>query len=261
MTSDALPLFRFRNLASLAGVSHGISTREGGVSRGRCASLNTSYSVGDEPANVDENLSRIAASVGAEREDLIWAYQVHGNAATIVDADTPTASNGGRKPPRCDILTTRSTAGALLLRYADCTPILLADPRRRAVAAVHAGWRGTAVRAASSAVRALADAFGSDARDLIAGIGPAIGPCCYAVGQEVFERFADRPWAAARTRSGAPSLDLWEANRRDLVDAGVPADQIESAGICTQCAADRFFSHRANGGLPAGRFAAVIRLS
>jgi YfiH family protein len=148
-----------------------------------------------------------------------------------------------------------------LLRYADCTPILLADPRRRAIAAVHAGWRGTAVRAASSAVKALRDAFGSEARDLIAGIGPAIGPCCYAVGADVFESFVDRPWAATTTRTGAPALDLWEANRRDLIDAGVPAEQIESANICTQCASDRFFSHRANGGQPAGRFAAVIRLS
>jgi YfiH family protein len=260
VTSGSLPLFRFGNLGSLPGLVHGISTRTGGVSGGRCASLNTSYSVGDDRANVDENLSRLAASVGAEREHLFWAYQVHGNAATVVDADTRVEPAGGR-PPRCDILLTGSTARTLLLRYADCTPILLADPRRRAVAAVHAGWRGTAVRAASSAVKALREAFGSDARDLIAGIGPAIGPCCYAVGQEVFERFADQPWAAATTRGGAPSLDLWEANRRDLVDAGVPADQIESASICTQCASDRFFSHRANGGQPAGRFAAVIRLS
>ncbi|MBV9354899.1 MAG: peptidoglycan editing factor PgeF [Chloroflexi bacterium] len=261
MISGSLPLFHFRNLFSVPGVTHAISTRAGGVSSGRCASLNTSYSVGDERTNVDENLSRIAASVGAEREDLFWAYQVHGNAATVVESDTPGEPNGSGKPPRCDILVTRSTGRTLLLRYADCTPILLADPRRRAVAAVHAGWRGTAVRAASNAVRALREAFGSDARDLIAGIGPAIGPCCYAVGQEVFERFVDRPWAVTTTRGGAPSLDLWESNRRDLIEAGVPAEQIESAGICTQCASDRFFSHRANGGRPAGRFAAVIRLS
>jgi polyphenol oxidase len=246
-----LPLFRFERLGALVGVVHALSTRAGGVSGGRCASLNTSYAVGDEPTNVDENLGRLCAAVGVDRAGLVWPYQVHGNAATLVDADTP-------ERPCCDILLTRSPARTLLLRFADCTPILLADPRRRAVAAVHAGWRGTALRAAGAAVRAMVEAFDCRPRDLVAGIGPAIGPCCYAVGAEVVDRFADRPWAWTRTADGALKLDLWEANRRELVAAGVPAEQVELAGICTQCRAETFFSHRANGGQPAGRFAALL---
>jgi YfiH family protein len=144
----------------------------------------------------------------------------------------------------------------LLLRYADCTPVLLADPKAGAVAAVHAGWRGSAVRAASAAVEALSEVFGSRPQDIVAGIGPAIGPCCYEVGQDVVDAFSDRPELFFEGR-----LDLWAANHQALVEAGVPAEQIEVAGICTQCESERFFSHRANGGQPAGRFAAVIRLA
>jgi hypothetical protein len=242
-------VFRFQNLSALPGVVHAVTTRQGGVSEGRCASLNVSYSVGDPTENVDENLRRAAELVGAKRDDLFAAYQVHGRAVTLVEPETEAR-------PKCDVLITRSSARTLMLRYADCTPVLLADPRRNVVGAVHAGWRGSAVRAAGAAVAALQDAFGSDPRDLVAGIGPAIGPCCYEVGQDVVTAFEDRPWLFADGR-----LDLWEANRQALIEAGVPSEQIEVAGVCTRCESERFFSHRANGGQPAGRFAALIRVS
>jgi YfiH family protein len=245
----SLPLYQFKNLSSVGGVVHAITTRQGGVSSERCESLNVSYSVGDAPKNVDENLRRAAEAVGAQREDLFAAYQVHGRDATVVDAETSAR-------PKCDVLLTSTPARTLMLRYADCTPVLMADTRRKAVAVVHAGWRGTAVRAAGAAVQALADAFGSRPVDVVAGIGPAIGPCCYTVGRDVFDAFADRP---ALIRNG--KLDLWESNRLALIEAGVPAQHIEVAGICTQCHADEYFSHRANGGQPAGRFAALIRLA
>jgi YfiH family protein len=240
--------FQFENLSRLPCVVHGISTRLGGVSEGRCASLNVSYSVGDATENVEENLRRVAESIGAPREDLFAAYQVHGRDVTVVNADS-------QARPRCDVLVTGSPEKTLMLRYADCTPVLLADAERRVVAAVHAGWRGSAVRAAGVAVTALGEAFGSRPGDIWAGIGPAIGPCCYEVGQDVVEAFSDRPGLFSAGR-----LDLWQANRQALIEAGVPAEQIEVAGICTQCESDRFFSHRANGGQPAGRFAALIRL-
>jgi YfiH family protein len=247
--SQVLPLFRFENLAAVPGVYHAISTRDGGVSAGRCESLNVSYSVGDARANVDENLRRLATAVGTDYERLFWPYQVHGRAVTEVTPNTPPG-------PKCDVLITGSAERTLLLRYADCTPVLLADPKRQAVAAVHAGWRGSAVRAAAAAVEALVERYGSRPADLLGGIGPAIGPCCYTVGRDVETAFADRPWLL---RDG--KLDLWAANREALTEAGVPAEQIELAAICTQCQSDRFFSHRANGGQPAGRFAALIGLA
>ena len=245
----SLDLLRFENLSRVPGIVHAISTRSGGVSRNRCASLNVSYSVGDDVDNVNENLRRLSDGVGTQRERLFVAYQVHGRDVTLVEPDSD-------PQPRCDVLITRSPEQTLMLRYADCTPVLLADTKRGAVAAVHAGWRGSAVRAAGAAVTALADAFGSDPKDLVAGIGPAIGPCCYGVGQDVADAFADRPWLISDNK-----LDLWEANRQALVESGIPTDNIEVAGICTQCESERFFSHRANRGQPAGRFAALIGLA
>jgi purine-nucleoside/S-methyl-5'-thioadenosine phosphorylase / adenosine deaminase len=247
-------LFQFGNLSAVRGIVHGISTRAGGVSAGRCESLNVSYSVGDATENVHENLRRVAETVGSRREDLFAAYQVHGRSVTVVESESPIEPR-----PRCDVLVTASPEKTLMLRFADCTPVLLADPKQRVVAAVHAGWRGSAVRAAGAAVEALRDRFGSRPRDIIAGIGPAIGPCCYTVGQDVLDAFADRPGLFAHGEGGQ-RLDLWAANQQTLVEAGVPAEQIEVAGICTQCQSERFFSHRANGGQPAGRFAALIRL-
>ena len=243
---EPLDLFRFSNLAGEPWLVHAISTRAGGVSQGRFASLNVSFSVGDEQANVEENLRRLREALGAD--ELFSAYQVHGNAVTLVDAHT-------EPRPKCDVLITQSPERALMLRYADCTPVLLADPKHRALAGVHAGWRGSAVRAAGAAVRAMQQAFGTRPGDLLAGLGPAIGPCCYTVGQEVVDAFADRRWLIAESR-----LDLWAANRQALIEAGVRAEHIEVAEICTQCHSDRFFSHRANGGVPAGRFAGIIRL-
>jgi polyphenol oxidase len=245
----SLDLFIFNNLSRVPGVVHAITTRQGGVSSGRCESLNVSYSVGDAAENVDENLRRVAQVVGARREDLFAAYQVHGRAVTVVGPET-------HARPRCDVLITGLPDRRLMLRFADCTPVLLADPKRRAVAAVHAGWRGSAVRAAGAAVEALQQVFGSDPRDLLAGIGPAVGPCCYTVGAEVFQAFDDRPGLLQDGK-----LDLWEANRRSLTETGVPDENIEIASICTQCQSDRFFSHRANGGQPAGRFAAIIGIA
>lgn len=251
--STPLVLFRFENLSRVPGIEHAVSTRSGGVSEGRCASLNTSFSVGDAEQNVEENLRRLAAALGTERERLYAPYQVHGNTAVVVDANS-------RPGPRSDVLVTASPARTLMLRFADCTPILLVDPTRGVVAGIHAGWRGTAVRAAHAAVEAMVHGFGTNPRDVLAGIGPAIGPCCYTVGPEVVDAFADRPWAVVHG-GDETRLDLWEANRRGLVAAGVPPEQVEVAGICTRCQADRFFSHRANQGQPAGRFAALIRLT
>ena len=245
----SLDFFTFGNLSRIPGVVHAITTRVGGVSQGRCASLNVSYSVGDAEENVDENLRRVAIAVDASRDSLFAAYQVHGRAVTVVEPDTESR-------PRCDVLVTRSPEKTLMLRFADCTPVLLADPKRHAVAAVHAGWRGSAVRAAAAAVEALHQVFGSEPRDIVAGIGPAIGPCCYAVGHEVVEAFRERPHLFSDGK-----LDLWAANREALLGAGVGPDNIEMAGICTRCESERFFSHRANGGQPAGRFAALIRIA
>jgi YfiH family protein len=199
-------------------------------------------------------------ALGVPPTHLRLLRQVHG-----ADVAVARAGDGGAwVRPEGDIIISDDPSSAIAVRVADCAPVLIADRRRRAVAAAHAGWRGTVKSAAAVAVEALRDTFGSEPRDLIAAIGPCLGPCCGEVGPEVVEMFraaghgdaAVERWFAAGP-SGRPYLDLWRANRDQLEAAGVPADQIFSADLCTKTHASQFHSYRADGPR-AGRMVGAI---
>ncbi len=189
--------------------------------------------------------------IGAVR---VRAAQVHGGVVAVVG----TAENG-RVIDGADGLVTASPQVVLAVHAADCVPLLLADPRRRVVAAVHAGWRGTAAGIAVEAVTVMADRFGCRPEDLRAAIGPCIGPCHYEVDEPVIQRLRAWSWweevVTPNTR-GRWQLDLREANRRQLGDAGVPAMQIETLDWCTFEHPDLFYSYRRDG--PTGQMAALI---
>ena len=248
--SSLVPYLQFPMLAEMPGLVHGVFTRAGGVSEAAYASLNVSLAVGDDRERVLENRRRAAGALGADPSRVFGARQVHGAAWRVVEShEAPSATE--REP--CDVLLTGTPGHLLLLKFADCTPLVMWDARRRWVAVAHAGWRGTALDVAGVAVRALAAAAGSRPADLWVGIGPAIGACCYEVGPEVVAAIER---AAAAVRPGARDrayLDLVAANRQQLAAAGVPPDQIAAAGRCTCCEPTTFYSHRALG-LPAGRF-------
>jgi YfiH family protein len=162
-----------------------------------------------------------------------------------------------------DALITDEPGVVLLTLHADCLPLLLVDPFRPAVAAVHAGWRGTVADVAGTAVRGMVEAFASRPDTLLAYIGPAIGPCCYEVGPEVAAAWSERAGADAALAlngSGAPRLDLVAANRLLLARAGVSPTSVESSGICTRCHGEAWFSHRGQGATT-GRFGAFIGLT
>jgi YfiH family protein len=206
-----------------------------------------------------EGYRRLAVTIGAERSAVLT--QVHGRAVVVV-RDTDQLSDAR---PEADALVSNSAAAALVVRAADCVPLLLADRRTGAVAAVHAGWRGTAAKVTTAAVGALQAEFGAHPVDLVAAIGPAIGPCCYEVGPELVDAFAaagherhliDR-WFQVR-RDGKLRLDVPGANRDQLILAGVPEDQIHLAGLCTAMQLDILTSYRAEKE-QAGRLAAAIR--
>jgi hypothetical protein len=216
-----------------------------------------------EAAGVEAAWRAVATSLGVEPARLLRARQVHGCDVVAVHRGDGAPFEGPQ--PVADILVTDDPEVAVTVRVADCAPILIADARRGAVAAVHAGWRGTALGAARAGVEALGRAFGSQPADLHAAIGPSIGPAVYEVGEEVraaFEAAGHGPAAIARWfrpgRHARPHLDVWQANVDQLVSAGVPLDRIACAGACTASNPEWFFSHRGQGGR-AGRMVAAIR--
>jgi polyphenol oxidase len=266
---------------------HGFSTRKGGVSRAYCAEgaageLNLGFTATDRPESVTANRRLFAEGItGSAATPLATLRQIHSNLVVVAVRQTAQL----KLPPRADGLMTGEEGLLLGVQTADCIPVLLADRRRRIVAAFHAGWRGTVSRIVESGVGRMRLEFGSRPEDLIAAIGPGIGACCYEVGEEVFSAFesqfayarelffdvedADRlrtryPMLFLNQRppghgpaGGRLHLDLAEANRRQLLTAGLKAESIQLLGGCTVCRQDLFFSHRASGGRT-GRMMSVI---
>jgi YfiH family protein len=216
--------------------------------------------VGDDPAHVATNRARIAEALGGTAEQIYSTRQVHGADWLVVNGEQPP---GALARAEADILLSGARGVLLLLKFADCTPLLLWDPGRRWVALAHAGWRGTGQNVAGAAVRALGRTAGTEPAELWAGIGPAIGVCCYEVSEEVVGAvMAATPGGAPISRPGRrgrPHLDLVEASRQQLIAAGLRPDHILAAERCTACASDTFYSHRALG-MPAGRFAVAAGL-
>lgn len=245
-----------RLLLDSAGVLHGFSSRQGGVSKPPFGTLNLGMSVGDDPAAVQENRHRFFGTFGIDPDRVVRARQVHGDGILRVDE----ALEGQPGFPRClveegtgyDALITRLAGRALVVSTADCLPILIHDPVRGAVAAVHAGWRGTARGVAGKALLAMRTFYGTDPADCRAAIGPGIRGCCFEVDGPVMEAMAGAlpDWEAHATpsRPGHCRLDLGKINRAILERAGVPGDQVEVMELCTACRSELFFSHRAEKG-------------
>jgi YfiH family protein len=209
----------------------------------------------------EQEWAAVAAGMGVAPEDLLLVRQVHEAAVAVAAPDRP-------RPwirPEADAIASDDPAAAIGVRVADCVPVLLAEETGRAVAAIHAGWRGTARRVAIAAVSALWERFGVRPQRLIAAIGPSIGPCCYEVGDRVYEAFREaghHPDLLAQWFAPGPSgrrhLDMWRATRDQLEGAGIPASRIHAADLCTRTHAALFHSYRADGE-GAGRMLAAIR--
>jgi YfiH family protein len=224
---------------ALPGVLAVFSTRLGGVSRGPWLSLNVGYHVGDSPVDVTENRRRLFRALDLDPAALVTAGQVHGD--TVALAAAP-----GRHE-RTDGLATRARGLVLSVFTADCVPIWLLDPRTPAAALIHAGWRGSLAGIAGRAVGLLASRLGVRPGNLVAAIGPSIGPCCYEVDPDVSAP-AVRLWGPSVLTPPVPGgkvrLDLWEVNRLVLTQAGLDPWRIHVSGLCTFCREDLFFSHR-----------------
>jgi YfiH family protein len=249
----------------------GFSTRLGGVSRvygaggaGESGELNLGWTKEDTAAAVTENRRLLVEAMGGGvGMELVTVAQVHGAAAHRVRrGEDALTTEDGRAVLRGDGLMTDEAGLLLGVQTADCVPVLVVDTKRRAVAAFHAGWRGTVARIVERGVETMREQFGSEPGDLVAAVGPSIGPCCFAVGQEVREEF-EREFGYGeelfREMDGALYGDLWEANRRQLVDAGIGAVQV--VGECSVCmrmeGRRKYFSYRGEKGVT-GRMMGVV---
>jgi polyphenol oxidase len=255
IVSEKLAYYEFEMWPQLR---HGVFTRHGGVSPEPWASLNMGGTVGDDAAVVRHNHDLMYEALKLNKTRVCTTWQVHG-ADTII-ADQPV--RGRRWLALADGIVTDRLDTPLVMRYADCTPLLFLDPVRGVIGIAHAGWRGTVSGAGASVARTMMQAYGCKPADIQAGIGPSIGPERYQVGEEVVEAaqtyFGTTEGIIRRdARDGTAYFDLWEANRFDLQRMGI--EQIEVAAICTAQNTDEFYSHRAEHGRT-GRFGAVISL-
>lgn len=293
--ANGLQILRAPNLAPLKWLVHGFSTRPGGKSelasteteRGRAKPekvLNLGYTDWDQRERVTMNREKFFRAVGAADMQPVMLRQIHSDMACGAAGETVAAA----EPTKGDALFTREPGALLVVQTADCVPILLADTKQRAIAAVHSGWRGTVKRIAQKTIGRMQMEFGTRPENLVAAIGPAIGACCYEVGSDVAKEFHAQfpnardwfdgsfdalasgendpnwlPWLTMRPPGHPPpapsvQLDLVAANRAILVEAGIRAENISVSGYCTACRKDLFFSYRREQNT--GRMMAAIAL-
>ena len=253
-----------RLFAAAGGVAHGFSTRLGGVSEGVWASLNLGVTRGDRREAVEENYRRFRAAMGGSDGPLVKTNQVHGAAVRPIRPED--LGRGFHDPePEADGLVTDLPGVTLVIFSADCIPVLLYHPGRRVIAAVHAGWRGTAGQIAAAAAEKMASEYGCSPSGILAAIGPGIGPCCFETHEDVPRAMLDAFGDAARPYiRGLPGgkfrVDLKGLNALALTRAGLDPAHIETDGDCTACHPDKYWSHRLTGP-DRGSMAALIELT
>lgn len=247
------------------GVTHGISTRFGGVSSQPFHSLNLALHTGDEEEKVIENRRRFCQSVGIEADHIITAEQTHGEQVALVTEKH--LGQGAKKYiesiRNTDALITNIPNVPLMLFFADCVPVLIVDPVHKAIGLAHAGWKGTVAHIGQKTVLAMQTHFGTNPQDCLVGIAPSIGPCCYEVDGAVIKALQGTfsNWEQLVQPSGDNKwkLDLWQANCHQLKEIGVLSHNIFISKVCTECNHELFFSYRADHG-STGRIGAVMVL-
>lgn len=261
--------FTFPVFEQMENLRHGFSTRKGGVSEGHLASMNLSYSRGDEPERVDENYRRICEALGMRTADLVFSDQVHDTKVrTVGRKDCQGESLRDKKLIGYDGLATNEKEVALCTSYADCVPLFFVDPEHQAIASSHSGWRGTVGKIGAKTVETLGNNYESRPETLKVVIGPSICQDCYEVSEDVAKEFRDfvsvekicanglnREYVQQMCESvlvdkgnGKYQLDLWMANKLILLEAGVKEENISVSCVCTCCNHELLYSHRASNG-------------
>jgi polyphenol oxidase len=258
-TIGKLGIIEFENLSENKQILHVVTTRKGGQIEGNFGAMNLSLAVGDSKENVIENRSKVCAYLNINNDRIFFPQQCHSDNIKVVSNETNID-----ELKETDALITNVKGLAIAILSADCVPILLFDPIHNAIAAIHAGWRGTIKNIAESAVLAMKKNYQSDPANLIAGIGPSISFEKYEVGEEVASLFrnlfgSNSKIIGADQKKGKTHIDLWEANKQLLIRCGLLSGNIEVAGICTFSHPELFFSARRDG-ISCGRFGSIIML-
>ena len=241
---------KFTRLSEYTAIEHRVFTRIGGTSVDHFKSLNTSYTVGDLPERVDDNLQIIKDNIRAD--NLIYMNQVHGK--EVISFSKKGACEF-HKVPNADAVITDIPSLAIMIKQADCQGIILIDPEASVVAAAHSGWRGSVENILGETIKKMEQDFKCRPENIIAAIGPSLGPCCaeFITYEEIF------PSSFEKFKVGNFNFDFWSISEMQLVGAGLLKENIEIAGICTKCRTDLFFSYR--GESETGRFATVAMIN
>ena len=245
---------------------HGFSTRLGGVSKGNLYSMNLSFARGDKEENVRENFQRIASAMGFQAGRMVFTHQTHSaNVRKVTEEDWGKGFSKERDYRDVDGLITNVPQTVLTTFYADCVPIYLVDPVKKAIGLCHSGWKGTVGRISQVTIERMQEEYGSEPKDILAAVGPSVCQDCYEVSSDVIEQFQDsfreKYWKELffQKENEKYQLNLWKANEIILEEAGIAKEQISVTDICTCCNPRFLYSHRASGG-QRGNLAAFLMI-
>ncbi|SCH35010.1 Laccase domain protein SAV1187 [uncultured Clostridium sp.] len=249
-----VPYLEYPLLTDTKIVHHGFSTRLGGVSQGCYASMNLSFTRGDDEAAVRENYRRIAKSIGVKCENMVLSQQTHTtNVRVVTEKDK---GKGIVKPldyTDVDGMVTNIHGICLVTFYADCVPLYFVDPVQKAIGLSHSGWRGTVGKIGKETIRKMEEQYGSDPKDILVAVGPSICKDCYEVSEDVIlefqKNFKERYWKDLfyRKENGKYQLDLWKANEIIFKESGILPEHIAVTNVCTHCNSEILYSHRTSG--------------
>ncbi len=251
-STAGVPYYSFPSFDRIPFIRHGFSTRLGGVSTDVFSSMNLSFTRGDDEEAVRQNFERFCNAIGVDWKRVVISAQEHHTVVRKITAeDIGRGITREREYTDVDGLMTDVPGVVLCTQYADCVPLFFADPIKRVVATSHSGWKGTVAQIGAVTVRRMQETYGCDPKDVLAGIGPSIGPCCFEVDSPVYEAFAALPFVDSQIvhedGNGKYHIDLWETNRRILLQAGLLPEHITVTDLCTKCHSDTFWSHRVTG--------------
>lgn len=245
---EGVPLLTYPLLEKTEFVTHGFTTRMGGVSEGYCSTMNISTTRGDAPEAVEENRKRLARALGVKVEDFTYTHQTHTtNVAVVREEDR------GKRFMETDGMVTNVPGICLVTFYADCVPLYFVDPVHKAIGLSHSGWRGTVGRMGQVTLEKMKEVYGTRPEDIYAAIGPSICQDCYEVSGDVIEEFQKSfkksvcPQLFYKKENGKYQLNLWRANQLVLTEAGVAEQKIAVTNLCTHCNPEILFSHRSTG--------------